>query len=521
MRNTRYFKYIRLIADRRSKDSLYLMYKSFLDIFLENDRNKIIGFLLKSAKGLIVVPILFLLVLYTIIGSLYSTNIVEGILFSGVINIIHTILLIHSKYGDSQIGFLKKDFEFVLRLLPKRKEHVYIIQKLSHELLHSTFVYSSFTYLLSVVLLFTFVNQSIWVICIGILFVLLNYLLGLTFLIIKITRLYDRMVKGSLVVILTALITTLLNSLNIRELFPFDATALSNYFLNRGNPVIGIKVIILISLSVGGVTSSFFFIFYILKTKKVTPAVIVLKEDGFHKLFNKKDVYQRLLLRGFDSKKKLSYIRAGSLLATSTIVLLYPFFIQNDKMPLTLTILLFCYSPAIFNLLITYYLYDELLQKNFTRTTYYLLKKFQCKKYFYKYTIVTTFSQLFILLLPFLTVLLLYKPLNIFLAFVSYLLVFIIVVAILVTRIFNVGKFSYEEIKMIEAPVLTSKSTENFIVFGIPIFYAIPVVSLTLAQSELLYAYISTLIYICVLLLFCIAKIYFSLSKEGNNAASM
>ncbi|MGG0848643.1 hypothetical protein [Peribacillus simplex] len=522
MKKVSYFKYIRLNNNRRSKDSLYLMYKGFLDIFLEEDKNKIMDFLLKSAKCLIVVPVFFMLALYTILGSLYSAHIIEGLLFSGLISILHSIFLIHSKYGEVNISAIKKDFEFVLRLIPKRKVNAFIIHKISLEYFHSSFIYTGITYLIAVFILYIFVNQSLWVLSGGILLVLLNFLMGFTFLFINITRLHERVVKGLITLFVAAFSIILLNSFNLKRIYPFDLDQLIiPYFRDSGDIFIDTKVIFLFSMIMGGIFLSLSFVFYCLQTKSVVPAILVINEESFYKLFSKKHIFQRLLLRGFDSKRKLLYIRGGSLLLTSIIILLYPFLNQNDKIPLALTILLFCYSPAIFNLLITHYLYNELLQKPFTRTTYYFIKKYSCKKYLYKYTIQTTFSQLFILLLPFLTLTLLYRPLNVFWTVSSYVLVFIIIVTILVARIFNTGKFSYEEIKIMEAPVLTSKSTENFIVFGIPIFYAIPVLSLTLAQSQLLYIYISTLIYTFVLLLFCVIKLYLSLAKEGKNAASL
>lgn len=521
MMNRGYFQYAKLISKRRSKDTLLLMYKRFLGIFLESDREKIMYFLLVSSKVLVVVPILFFLLFYTLAGSVYSSQVVAGVVFSGIVSIIHSLFSIHSKYGEALILEMKKELEFILRLLPKGMDGFFTIRKISMELLTSTLIFSIFPYGLSIILLFIFVNQSILVLVSGVIFMLLNYILAFALLMAKMTKIYVQSVKWFLIVFTTVSLAILVNTIDQKRLFPFHITNLFDYFLNNSQPVIGINIYLLWGIALIALTISWYFIYALFKKKKVVSALILTKEDGLHRIFKKKVVYQRLILRVFHAKNKLLYIKIGSILASVLIVLCYPVFSQNENIPLIIIILFFCYSPSIFNLLITHFLYDEILQKNFTNTTYYLLRKFQCKKYLYKQTIMATISQLFIMLLPFITLVLIYRSISPVLAIVSYFLVFMIIVTILVTRIYGLGKFTIEEVKMVEPAILTSKSTENFILFGIPIIYAIPMVSLTIAQSNLMYAYISTISYVALLLVYCFGKIYFSLAREGKDVTNM
>ncbi|KRD87911.1 hypothetical protein ASE51_26370 [Bacillus sp. Root147] len=513
MKRANYFKYSKLISNRRSKDNIYLVYKSILDLFLEEDRIKIVNFLLYSSKILIIVPLFFFTVFYTFLGSLYSSKVLEGIFFSGLICLIHTFISLYSKYGYNRVLMLKKDFKFVLRIILKGKENAFIIKKINYELFTNVLIYSIFPYFLSILITFLFINHSLWILLVGVLLISLNYMWSVCLLIIKMIEIYENIVKLLLITTTSIYLLTLLSSFNIKRIFPMESQKLQGYFLDNSYPEINGHCLILISLILITLIFCSLFVYMIFKTKKIISSIFISKNEDVHKAYNNKIVYQRLLLRGFSSKNKILYIRIGSIIATFLVIVFFPILNHSNRIPLALTILFFCYTPSLFNLVITYYLYEEILQKPFTITTYYFLKKFQSKKYLYKQTILATFSQLLIVSLPLLTLLLLYRPINIFITIICYFVVFFVIITILVTRIYNLEKYNFEEIKVLDPASLTSKSFENFIVFGIPILYAIPVVSLILAQPNLIYAYMSMIGYVILLLLYCSVKVYLSLFR--------
>ncbi len=522
MRKSRtYFEYARLISRRRSKDILALVYKKFLSIFLESDRERIIQFLFVSSKALVFVPILFFLLFYTVIGSVYSSHVIAGLIFTGILSLFQSIGTIQAKYGEPLILELKRELEYVIRLLPKENTYSFIFRKVNRELLGSTFIYSILSYGISVLVLFLFVTQSIWVLVIGFLFIITNYGLSFIFFIAKLTGLYVKRMNWSLAILMPAYLAIVTNSIELNRLYPFHLTNLLDYFLPDRQLNMEAHIYLLCGITFVALIVSLYFIYSVFRKGKIVSSLVSINEGGFYKGFQKKVVFQRLILRVLYDKNKLLYIRIGSIFFSLLIILCYPVLSKHNQIPLVITVLFFCYSPSVFNLMITHFLYDEILQKNFTNTTYYFLRRYQCKKYLYKETILATISQLSIILLPFLTLCLLYQTIQVFFAVISYFLIFLILVTLLVIRIYGLGKFTIEEVKMVEPSVLTSKSTENFILFGIPIIYAIPMVSLIIVESNLFYAYISMVSYVVILLIYCLSKVYVSLSREGKDVTNM
>lgn len=516
----KFFKYNKLNSERRTKDNIHLLYKRFLDIFVEEDRIKIVNFLLTSSKILIFVPLVSFTILYFILGLLCSFQVLEGVFFSGFISILHTIISIESKFRYSRIDLLKKDLQFALRIIVNGKGDYFVIQKMSFELLNSTLIYSAFPYFLSVIILFSFVNQSIWILLFGFLFISLNYLIGLSMLIIKIVPTIRRYIQVFLTITIAGFIIILIQYFNLNRILTIK-NQITEIFSTDRISKLDAQFWISISLVSTVVILLSLLIYCVFKYGKIISAIFISKEDGLYKNHNNKVVYQRLLLRGFSFKNKMLYIRIGSFIATLLLVILYPILNHYSSIPLVLIILFLCYSPSLLNLMITHYMYDEILQKPAINTTFYFLKKFQCEKYLYKQTILSTFSQLVVVMLPFLTTLLLYRPINVFAGAIFYTLILFTTVIIAVTRVYGLGKYSFEEINILDPSILTSKPAENYIVFGIPIVYAIPLVAIVLDEYNLFYFYISTSSYLFLLIIYCMGKIYLFLFKEKKNVKDL
>lgn len=498
---------------RAIRDNFYLLYKNILNIFLEEDRLKIINLLLLSARILIIIPLVSFTITYTFLGVLYSSNVMESILFTGLISSIHTLVSNHFKYSYRSVTYFRRELRFLLRLLPRGKEHLFIIKKISLDLCNHTFIYSILPYSLSVLILILLGNQSLGILLFGLLLVILNYMLGLSSAIFKITNFKSRTLKHYYLLLIgmfAALLIIFVKSLDINRISQMRIGNIREYLFIFEKEKLSIEVFVLCLLILSALALVSLYLYFALKKKAFIQSIFFDKEREVQRLNWNKIVYQRLLLRGFYSKNKVLKLRIGSILTILLIVLFYPILDQNNTISLVVTILFFCYSPSLFNLIFTHYLYNEILQKNFITTTYYYLIKFRCQKYVYKHTIFATLSQSMVLILPLIVILVLFNPIHQFLAMICYFLNFLSTILILATRIYNIGIYNFEQIKSLDPSLLTSKSTENFLVFGIPIMYAIPLIVLEIAQSNLLYTYICILCYTTLLIIYSVAKIYFT-----------
>jgi hypothetical protein len=69
-----YLKYYKWIRKRVSRESIYLFYKKILDVFYEQDRMKIVNFLVTTSKILVIIPLLLFTTLYLLVESLSSAQ---------------------------------------------------------------------------------------------------------------------------------------------------------------------------------------------------------------------------------------------------------------------------------------------------------------------------------------------------------------------------------------------------------------------------------------------------------------
>lgn len=192
-----------------------------------------------------------------------------------------------------------------------------------------------------------------------------------------------------------------------------------------------------------------------------------------------------------------------------SMIVSYPLLSQNSSIPLTLTILVFSYTPSVFNLIINFYLYDGILEKRFMVLTYYFLSKFNCQNYLLKQTVFPTISQSFVLLFPYFVLLMFLKPVDMLAFIVLYVLIFFSTIILTVIRIYNLKQYDFDQMKTLNSDALISKPIENYIIFGTPILYSMPLAVIQLTQSHLLYTYLCMIGYTSLFLVYCLIKICF------------
>ncbi|MDE5125083.1 hypothetical protein [Paenibacillus larvae] len=501
-----YLKYYKWIRKRVSRESINLFYKKILDVFYERDRMKIVNFLVISSKVLVIIPLLLFTTLYLLVETLSSAQLVAGVCLSGFLSSIHTLLSLHFKFSHRPIDYLKNEFRFVLRLLPKRKEPSFILKRLSLDLVGGTLIYSIVPYFFSL-LIILFVNPALWVLLLGLVFILFNYLLGLSLLIGKILN--KKGLSMSAIGMVVLLLIEAIRVFDFQRAFQINSQHVFTLFL-KNEPISfpsetqGLLLTILLS-----VFFLFCYIYSHLRKNRFTCSIFKDRETVIETFSKNKVVYQRLLLRGFYLNNKVQKLRIGTMILVLSMIVSYPLLSQNSSIPLTLTILVFSYTPSVFNLIINFYLYDGILEKRFMVLTYYFLRKFNCQNYLLKQTVFPTISQSFVLLFPYFVLLMFLKPVDMLAFIVLYVLIFFSTIILTVIRIYNLKQYDFDQMKTLNSDALISKPIENYIIFGTPILYSMPLAVIQLTQSHLLYTYLCMIGYTSLFLVYCLIKICF------------
>lgn len=513
MRSKSYFRYRKLIHERTSRESVYLFYKKILHTFFEEDRIKIVNLLVKASKLLIIFPLLTLTILYLLAETVYSPQFIKGLFFGGLLSSIYTILSIHFKFSQRSLESLKDEFRFILRFLPKGKESPFILKKISFDLFRGPLVYSIVPYLFSLITASLLLNQPLWVLLFGFILIFFNYILGLSLLIGKILN--NKVFLRTIIGVVILLFAKSLTLFDFERALQIKLGDLSSLLPANGSVPLSSEFYLLLLI----VSLSFLISLYILSSLKTAfvSSIFLEKEKEIPTFNNNKSIYQRLLLRGFYARDKILKLRLASIMLVLLIILSHSLLTQNGPIVLALTILIIGYSPSVFNLAFNGYLYNEILEKRFLISTYYILKKFNCQKYFLKQTVLVTLSQSTVLLCPFIVFLILFKAMNVIATVILYFLIFLSIILLSATRMYDLKKFQFEQIRALTPFTLTSNSAENYIIYGIPLVYSMPLGILQLSQPYLLYVYICMVGYTATLLFYCLLKVYF-LIKGAKNA---
>lgn len=498
-----FFYYYRIQNKRMKRDKIYLSLKSFIDLFTERDRKLILNTLLYILNLSTVFLVIFQTLLYFTISILLGNAI--SIYLNGLLSLIFALFLFFSKYKNDKIEYLKKELSLLIQHSLKYPNKT-LVKLIMYDAYINILIACILPYSLAVIAVVLLTKSSLNFLVLGLLFCCLNSFISIMCVHFKVANTASKKIIYFLLPILCVLIIPFVYILRFIDFKLLKVPNIYNNFLNYNLlnkvPVDSIYLLLL-TLILTGCVAVYQFVFlrssnYIRNILVPFQKVVNIVDYKFYKYLY--HTYQFLIVRAFLSKNKLLNLKIWSILLSLVVVLLYPLLTSYFDVVVVINILLFCYTPSIIMFVISIMLYDELLIRKNIYTNYYLIKKYNIKKNFIKQTSsVVLLTIAFYLILPQIIFLILYQPINPFIGIISYIITCLVLIHILIMRMYEVDKYTIEQILILESTTLTSKSVENMLIFGIPIIYAIPFIVVYFTNSLNIYIlFIPYTLFICI-----------------------
>lgn len=518
-----YVRIHRLMNERMMEERVFISLKKFLALFLKNDQKSIVNTIIRLHKFSSTFIFSIQTLLFFSICVVYANP--KSVFIGGLFSVLITFYTIFNKYKLDRIEFLKTEFTLLIRIKNKNKKR-FIIKVTSYDIVKNVLLISTIPYFLAIVLLVIFFNAPMELLSIPLLFFLFNYFLSLiivNFKIAKTPKYKIRLLMIPIYFVILFVILSLYYTFDLSILINLNMLDnISNYqnLENIFNAEFQILLVAVLSLVIYIIvyTVRFLSSMYYLRNITLRSEIDQALNNTFRLSTINTKIYQRLIMRAFYTHNRLSSVKIGSLCLSLVIILLHPLLSEYPNVIAATHIFLFSYTPSLLLLIYTILLYDELISKKNIYTTYYLQKKYNCKKRLTDITLATVILKTsYFTILPQVVFLIVYRPINPLIGIICYVILYFSIAKILIFRIYDIEKYTIDQITLIDSKTLTAKWIEDTLVIGLPIIYAMPMVILHIIKGfDIYWSVIPYTIYVAIIYL--LKQFLFSYNKGGPDA---
>ncbi|MFS8580118.1 MAG: hypothetical protein LOD88_08855 [Novibacillus thermophilus] len=482
-----YIQLDRLMDHRKQKESLQIVLAPFLNLFMEKDRKWIFPLLWRLSKFTNIFTIALFTLIYIMLFLVYSY--MEVIFIVGFLSVIHTLYMMNHRFHQGKIEYLYSELNFLLRLKFHGKKR-FVVEKLSYEIAKECLCLTVSPLVLSSTLLAVIVPfSSVWWIWLNVvIIVFIHYFLALLLLhslLYHHRRQWLPMTVGVVPsVIIFFILLSLLDYSPFFKFSPLDITGFETQKISaRHWSMMSLLAFLLVYLAVS-VTPR------LISQSNICP--LHMAEHSKSLTSAAKFPYEKLLMKSLQYQGRLIKFRLGSLGLTLLVAILYPWLSERPYITGSAIFVLFCYTPYGLYILLTHYLYEDLMEKKNTYATYYLQKKYN----FYKFASPLVFRMTVkktapFTVLPTFLLVVLYHPFNasMWLGIICYSISYLLLVRIMIVRMYQLERYSIEQFVALTPQMVTTNFMDTVILFGVPVILAGPLLVLYITQqwNDLLY----------------------------------
>lgn len=449
---------------RRTKYMLSTALQSVFRLFTDKDKHKLLKSILSIFYISKLLTVIFTALFFSVILIYFDYKISIYI-----ICLVYFFLSYYYIFNNMDEGNILK-IKHELWLLYKSHNNslkVLIVKKSVFEIAKHSLFNTTIPYILATLIMYILDHQSLTILTSSInLLILSNLLLYCLFHLklvnVNVTHTRSHLLSQSLfIMFLTSLLLLAYINFRYNNLNPllFQGNNITNLLITTFLLVLG------------------FIVFYSFSCVKKTGKSIFLLTpvQNIPRVGDVKYTYDLLVIRSLNYKNKLNKIRIIALIL-SLFILISGILFDFDKNYLIIgNLVIFCYFPWAIVFLHTNYLYEKLVDKQSIYTNFHLQKRLNIKNHLISRTFYRTVKESGIFILaPIFMFIIVFQPMNIFIALISYFLVYVMITKMFIFRIYQVDDFYIEDIISLSPNMLISKITDTVFMYGIPIVFLGP-----------------------------------------------